>query len=220
MILKNPAIARKNLPCIRYALCIIRFILPLMISFLEGSVKAVRSGFAIVSAGGVGYKVATTRETLAALKSSAGASLWTHLAVREDALDLYGFTKEEELRIFELLLTVPGIGPRSALAILDIATIEMLRSAIAAGNASYLTNVSGIGKKTAEKIVFELKEKVGVAAEGASQALSGDEEALQAMRALGYSIAEAREVLRKVPREIAGGSARLREALRILGGSR
>ena len=184
-----------------------------MIGRIEGNAYAVRAGFAIISAGGIGYKVAATRETLSKIKSEGKAALWTHLAVREDALDLYGFSTEEELRVFGLLLTVPGIGPRSALAILDIAAIETLRSAITAGNASYLTNVSGIGKKTAEKIVLELREKIGAGTESASRILSGDEEALQAMRALGYSMQEARDALRKVPEEVTGGSALLREPL-------
>ena len=188
-----------------------------MIGYLEGAVSAVRAGFAIVSAGGVGYKVFMTREMLAALKPEKTAVLWTHLAVRETALDLYGFASEEELRIFELLLTVSGIGPKSALAILDIATVETLRSAISAGNASYLTKVSGIGKKTAEKIVLELQEKVGASSDGGAAALKGDGEALEAMRALGYSQAEARDALRKVPSDIERSSDRLREALRLLG---
>lgn len=185
-----------------------------MIGHLTGEVFEVKNGYAIISAGGVGYKVHGTRETLATIKTKKEASLWTHLAVREDALDLYGFTEEEELRFFELLLTVPGIGPKSALAVLDIASLATLRNAVFAGNASYLTNVSGIGKKTAEKIVLELKDKVGAAEGGVS--LSGDEEALQAMRALGYTQSEARDALRKVPGEIEKASERLREALRIV----
>ena len=143
--------------------------------------------------------------------------MWTHLAVRENILDLYGFSSEEELRLFELLLTVSGIGPKSGLAVLDIATVETLRTAIAGGNASYLTKVSGIGKKTAEKIVLELQDKVGAIVEGSAATLHGDSEALEAMRALGYSQAEARDALRKVSSEIEGSSDRLREALRILG---
>lgn len=189
-----------------------------MIGRIEGIVSAIRPGFAIISAGGIGYKVAATRQTLASLKQEKDAALWTHLAVREDALDLYGFIEEEELRVFNLLLSVPGIGPRSALSVLDIAPVETLRSAIAAGNASYLTKVSGIGKKTAEKIILELKEKIGVGSEHAARAMSGDEEALEALRALGYSTQEAREALRKVPNEVEGSSARLREALKIVGG--
>ena len=188
-----------------------------MIGRLEGVVSAVRAGYAILSAGGVGYKVFATREALLTLTLDHEAALWTHLAVRETLLDLYGFVSEEELRLFELLLTVSGIGPKSALAILDIASVETLRSAIAAGNASYLTKVSGIGKKTAEKIVLELRDKIGAAAEGVSASLRGDEEALEAMKALGYSQAEARDALRAVPPEIERSNDRLREALRILG---
>lgn len=189
-----------------------------MIGFLEGELKAIRAGFAILSVGGVGYKVGATKQALAGLTIGARASFWTYLAVRENALDLYGFADEEEQRFFELLLTVSGIGPKSALAILDIATVETLRSAISRANAGYLTNVSGIGKKTAEKIIVELKDKVGLSAEGAGAALKGDEEALEAMRSLGYSPAEARDALRKVPHEIANSNDRLREALKILGG--
>jgi Holliday junction DNA helicase RuvA len=188
-----------------------------MISHLEGVVHSSRAGFVIVSVGGVGYKVAATRETLASLKQGAPVALWTHLAVREDALDLYGFRTEEEMRFFTMLLSVPGIGPKSALAVLDIASLETLRSAVAAGNAVYLTNVSGIGKKTAEKIVLELKDKVGAVTTANSASLKGDEEALEAMRALGYSQQEAREALRKVPVTVEKSAQRLREALRILG---
>src|SRR3989344_7108830 len=126
-----------------------------MIGRIEGTVSAKRAGFVILSAGGVGYKIAATRETLAKLKEKESVSLWTHLVVREDALDLYGFRGEEEMRLFELLLGVPGIGPKHSLAILNIASVENLRSAIAAGYSSYLTKVSGVGKKTAEKIVLE-----------------------------------------------------------------
>ena len=188
-----------------------------MIGYLEGEVLHSRIGFCIVMAGGVGYKVSATRETLASLAAGEQASLWIHTVVREDVLDLYGFKTEEELRLFELLLTVSGIGPKSALSVLDIAAVETLRSAISAGNASYLTKVSGIGKKTAEKIVLELKDKVGIGTESAARALSGDEEALEAMRALGYSQIEARDALRKVPEEVVGSKNRLREALKVLG---
>jgi len=213
-ILRKEIIFALLFPLILDARCLI---LTTMIGRIEGTVFAVRPGFAIISANGVGYKVAATRATLAPLKPNTDAALWTHLAVREDVLDLYGFKTEEEMHVFGLLLTVPGIGPRSALAILDIASIETLRSAISAGNASYLTNVSGIGRKTAEKIVLELREKIGAGTESAGRTLSGDEEALEAMRALGYTVSEARDALRKVPQEVTGGSARLREALRMIG---
>jgi Holliday junction DNA helicase RuvA len=186
-----------------------------MIGHVEGVVRKVGTGSVILSTSGVGYKIACMRETASSLQEGTTAALWTYLAVREDALDLYGFPAEEELRFFELLLTVSGIGPKSALAILDIAAVETLRSAIASENAAYLTNVSGIGKKTAEKIVLELKDKVGKASEGLP--MTSDGEALEAMRTLGYSAQEARDALRKVPANIESSSERLREALRIVG---
>ena len=188
-----------------------------MIGHLEGSVVALRLGYTIISVGGVGYKVSATKQALAGLKVGSTASLWTHLAVRENALDLYGFANEEDLRFFNLLLSVSGIGPKSALAILDIAEVETLRSAISRGNAEYLTKVSGIGKKTAGKIVVELRDRVGLGSGESGAAMTGDEEALEAMRSLGYSPQEARDALRKVPHEITAANDRIREALKIAG---
>lgn len=188
-----------------------------MIGYLEGEVRAIRATYCITLAGGVGYKVFATKETLARLETGMTAAFWTHLAVREDILDLYGFALEEELRFFDLLLTVSGIGPRSALGILDIASVETLRSAISSGKAEYLTSVSGIGKKTAEKIMLELRDKVGLGTDGAGTMLAGDVDALDALRALGYSAQEARDALRKVSGDVERSNERLREALRILG---
>ncbi len=188
-----------------------------MIGSIEGSVRKIAPTYAIIAVGGIGYKLAAPKDTLAGLRLGGSVALWTHLTVREDALDLYGFSDEETLRFFELLLTVSGIGPKSALAILDIATTETLRSAISAGNATYLTKVSGIGRKTAEKIVLELRDKVGAGSDASLTAIAGDAEAMEAMRALGYSAHEAREALRNVPPEIEKASERLREALKFAG---
>src|ERR1043166_246477 len=128
-----------------------------MYGYIEGEIKSLRPAHCVVLVGGIGYKVFTTKDALLRYTPGSRAQFWTHLAVREDAHDLYGFALEEELRFFELLLTVSGIGPKSALAILDTVSIGTLRSAIAQNRAEYLTKVSGIGKKTAEKIVLELK---------------------------------------------------------------
>lgn len=186
-----------------------------MIGYIEGEIKAMRATHCVVLTGGIGYKVFTTKDALLRYSPGMRGEFWTYLAVREDAQDLYGFALEDELRFFELLLTVSGIGPKSALAVLDTVSIETLRSAISQNRAEYLTKVSGIGKKTAEKIVLELRDKVGIAMEGA--ALRGDIEALEALRALGYSSSEARETLRKVPSEFENSNDRLREALKLLG---
>src|SRR5579864_9534052 len=120
-----------------------------MIGYLNGSVIKIRDTHCVIETAGVGYKVCATRDTLQSLTLGSSKQLWIHTVVREDALDLYGFEHEDELRFFELLLTVPGIGPKSALSILDIAPVETLQTAIASGTATYLTTISGIGKKTA-----------------------------------------------------------------------
>lgn len=186
-----------------------------MIGYIEGTIRAMRPNHLLVVTGGIGYKVFCTKETIARFDTGDAAAFYTHLAVREDALDLFGFADEEELRFFDLLLSVSGIGPKSALSILDTASVETIKSAVVTGNANYLTGVSGIGKKTAEKIVLELKDKVAPG-DGAI-ANSADIEALEAMRSLGYSAQEAREALRSVGAEFESASERLREALRVVG---
>lgn len=190
-----------------------------MIARLRGTVASVHDHHLVIDVGGVGYKVFATPTTLAGLRPDAAATLVIYTAVREDALDLYGFLRDVERHMFELLLSVSGIGPKSALAIVSLAGIDTLVSAITAGKASYLTNVSGIGKKTAEKIVLELRDKIdslGIA----SAIVDGDEGAIEALRGMGYSTKEAREALQQVPHGVEGESARLREALRALGGTR
>lgn len=190
-----------------------------MIGYLEGVVRARRGTGIVVLVNGVGYKVALTKETFSRFPLESTISLFIYTAVREDALDLFGFETEEALRFFELLLTVSGIGPKSALAVLDMAPTETLRGAIAGGNAAYLTSVSGIGKKTAEKIVLELRDKVGMPASGTG-VIRDDEEALEALKTLGYSLSEARDALHHVPDHVKKSSDKLRAALQILGGAR
>ncbi|HET8581529.1 MAG TPA: Holliday junction branch migration protein RuvA [Candidatus Paceibacterota bacterium] len=186
-----------------------------MIGHLEGTIIATGTESVILSAGGVGYRIFVTPDALARAEEGSAAAFWTHLAVRENALDLYGFAAKDELRFFELLLGVSGIGPKSALGVMSVATLETLRSAIASGDATHLTKVGGIGKKTAEKIVLELRDKVGPAA--ASDADRADLDAMEALVAMGYSAGDAREALKRVPRDITGSNERLREALRGLG---
>jgi Holliday junction DNA helicase RuvA len=134
--------------------------------------------------------------------------------VREDAFDLYGFLEPTELEFFEMLISVSGIGPKGALAILGIASIETLRKAIGTGDTSYLTKISGIGRKTAEKIVIELRDKMGEEKGGTS--LQGELDALEALKSLGYSQNEARDALKKVSPDT-DTNTKIREALKILG---
>ena len=186
-----------------------------MIGQIEGKISFLGAGFAIVDVVGVGYKVRVTADAFKALKPGEKAKFWTHLAVREDALDLYGFLEKEEMDFFERLLKVPGVGPKSALSVLSLAPVKTLRRAIASGETAYLTKVSGIGKKTAEKIVFTLKDEV--TADESGPLLREEADALEALRSLGYETADARAALKKVPSEVAGLNEKIREALRILG---
>jgi len=188
-----------------------------MIASLRGTISFIGTHHLVIDVHGVGYRVFAAPATLASIKTGAEAALIIYTAVREDALDLYGFVHERDRRMFELLLSVSGIGPKSALSILSLADTATLVNAISAGKASYLTGISGIGKKTADKIVLELKDKVaelGIAGEYTE----GDEAALEALRGMGYSLREAREALKRVPDEVEGESARLKSALRTIGG--
>lgn len=187
-----------------------------MIGYIEGEIIHEDIDSVIVRAGGVGYKVYVATSVRDGL-NKAETKLWTYLAVREQALDLYGFSTREELSLFELLLTVSGIGPKSALAILSVAKVSTLKHAIASGDTSHLTSVSGIGKKVAEKVVLELKDKILDAPSESSPELRADVEALEALKALGYKESEARDALREVPADITTTNERITAALKQLG---
>ena len=190
-----------------------------MIGRLKGITVYRGSNYLIIEAQGVGYKVFTTSATIARIGEQKEKILWTHTAVRENAIDLYGFSSEEELAFFRLLMSVSGIGPKSALGILNAAEVASLKRAIASGDPSLLTRVYGLGKKSAERIVVELRERIQKEGfGGAEAALSMEGEALEALEALGYRKEEAREALGK-----AGGEdvrEKLANALKYLGSAR
>lgn len=191
-----------------------------MISYLRGKILSLSLKHAIIDVGGIGYKVACTNDLLSELANKEEASLYTYLAVREDALDLYGFAQSEELDFFEMLITVSGIGPKGALGILGVSSIDVLKRAIATGDTSYLTKVSGIGRKTAEKIVLELRDKLMAHSSSSDKhSLRAESDTLAALQSLGYSQAEAREALKNISPEITDTSARVKEALKLLGRS-
>ncbi len=166
-----------------------------MISYLKGIVLHSDLKSVVLEVGGVGYKIYTNRAVLEDKKEKT-VEFWTYLAVRENALDLYGFATRDELGFFELLLTVSGIGPKSAIAILSVASVTTIKQAISTDDSSRLTKVSGIGRKNAEKIVLELKDKIGnYVFDGKID--SGDEDAIEALKSLGYSEKESRDALKK-----------------------
>lgn len=189
-----------------------------MIARIEGIIVHIDEKFIIVDVSGVGYKLSITIETLTSLVLGEHTSFWVHTAVRENSIDLYGFKSINEMSFFELLLEVSGIGPRSALSILSIAPIETLKRAIATGDTGYLNKVSGIGKKTAEKIIIELRDKLQDYKNDEISGLLRDEsDIIEALKSLGYSQNEAREALKQVPSTMIGTNARIKEALRLLG---
>jgi Holliday junction DNA helicase RuvA len=191
-----------------------------MINSISGKIILKTEKFLTVETAGVGYKISLSPDTLSKVKKTGEEIfLWIHTHVREDILDLYGFLDYSELEFFEMLINVSGIGPKGALSILGITSTETLSKAISTGDTSYLTKVSGIGKKTAEKIVIELRDKLVNKMKGGEEGVSlqGELDALEALKSLGYSQNQAREALKNVSPEL-NTNAKIREALKILGG--
>lgn len=189
-----------------------------MLYSISGTVILKGENFLAVEAGRIGFKIfASTRTIRRAGALGSETKLFTHFHVREDALELYGFLSEGELSFFELLISVSGVGPKSALSIIDVADLEELSAAIHEGRPDLLTKASGIGKKTAERIIIELRNKVESSRSGAVvEKMETDADLVEALSNLGYRREEAREALTKVPKEIVGVEARLKEALRLL----
>jgi len=187
-----------------------------MIATLEGRIVAKGEGYVIVDVGGVGFKVYTPSSLLDRLGGTGQeVSLFTHMHVRENEIALYGCSTPDELALFELLLGVPGIGPKVALNVVSIMSTDALRDAIARGDAAMLTRIPGVGKKTAERVMLGLKDKLGVGLEFVSYpALThADAEVISALTSLGYSIAEAQAALRSLPPEDLPLEERIRRAL-------
>ena len=174
-------------------------------------------GAALVDVGGVGYSVRVPLSVIESVGAGKKVSLWVHTAVRADAIELYGFLTEEELAFFKLLTTVSGLGPKSALGILNSADLGGLKRAIAHGDSQALHKVFGIGKKTAERIVVELRDKL--MSPGQDKGAPGaDAEVIEALTSLGYRLEESRDTLRALGSEGAGDvRERLSLALKRLG---
>jgi holliday junction DNA helicase RuvA len=189
-----------------------------MISQLFGSIIFRGKNYIVLDLHGVGYKVFVSDESLEKVANVGESPLrfYTYHAVREDAQTLYGFLEQKSLDFFELLITVSGIGPKTAMNILSVASVKTLESAVVSGNTSHLTKISGIGKKNAEKIVLELKDKVS--SEGVEHGDVQDEsDALEALKGLGYSERQAREALKQLDSAVKGTGNRVKQALKYLG---
>jgi Holliday junction DNA helicase RuvA len=188
-----------------------------MIGSLEGIIKWKDERMLILDVGGVGYAVFATPALQSALAIGDRAFLFTHLAVREDALDLYGFLEHDELTLFRLLIGISGIGPKSALNVLALADRSTLIHAIQKGEAAYLTKVSGIGKKLAEKIILELRDKVA-GWDTPHTSSSAESDALDALEALGYLPKDTRDIVRALASDLHTSEDIIRRALQVLGG--
>jgi holliday junction DNA helicase RuvA len=186
-----------------------------MLGSIRGKIILKRDKFVIVETSGIGYKISVSTDTIEKLKKTTEeVFLWTHSHIKEDAQDLYGFLDYSELEFFEMLIGVSGIGPKGALTILSVAPIEILKKAIGTGDTSYLTKISGIGRKTAEKIVIELRDKMGK--ENESGSLGQEVDIMEALKALGYSQNEVREALKKIS-GVVDLNTKIKEVLKILG---
>jgi len=198
-----------------------------MIASVRGRVAAVTSDRAVIEVGGVGLAVTCAPSTLATLRPGAEARLATSLVVREDSLTLYGFADDDARTLFELLQTASGVGPRLALAVLAVHQPEAVRRAVASGDTATLTRVPGIGKKGAERLVLELRDRVGGLAGGPAGAVSAawSEQVQQALTGLGWTAGQAEQAVAAVAEELDGQPVPpvpvlLKQAIRLLGRSR
>ena len=197
-----------------------------MLYYVSGPVAVLEPGLAVIDCGGVGYACRTTSHTLAAIRQGEKAKLFTHLNVREDALDLFGFSTEYELEWFKMLITVNGVGPKAALAILSELTVDEIALAISTKDAKSITRASGIGPKIAQRIILDLKDKVksvipdGEIFEnadriGAVTEMPNTSEAIAALTMLGYSQSDASVAVSKLEPTLDVQSL-IKQALKIL----
>lgn len=190
-----------------------------MIASVSGTVRKIGENYLIVAVGGVGLRVYVPRTVLEDVGGiGRSISLHTHLIVRETELSLYGFERDEDLSLFEILLDVNGVGPKVALSILSTLSPELLKGAIVREESAVLQRVPGIGKKTAERIMFHLRDKLDLTAEVPAMPFMSDVDGdvIDVLTNLGFSIVEAQTALQNVPREVTDVDARVQLALQYL----
>lgn len=191
-----------------------------MISYLRGEIIFQDDKSIIVKTDNLGYQVFVTERFLEKIQQEKikNLELYTYLNVREESLELFGFINLEELNFFKMLIGVNGVGPRMALHILSLANLSEIKQAIVNNRAEFLTKVSGVGRKTAERVVMELRYKIDDIKTGKDVKLSTeDEDVIDALIGLGYRISDAREALRKIPRDLKNSQEKLKAALKLLG---
>jgi Holliday junction DNA helicase RuvA len=189
-----------------------------MIYSVSGKLALKGNNFVVIETGGLGLKLFVSEGTLKGLPAVGGsAKLFSYFHVRENGMELFGFLSDDELGFFEMLISVSGVGPKSALAILDVAPMGELSAAIKEGRPDLLTRASGIGRKTAERVIVELKTKVQSSKSGqVVEKMDVDGDLVEALSNLGYRREEARVAVGKVDAKIVGLEERLKAALGIL----
>jgi Holliday junction DNA helicase RuvA len=188
-----------------------------MIAKLTGKIDLMHENYVIVDVSGVGYKVFVTVHALGQLAGKQNIELYIHTYVREDILALYGFVDISELEMFELLISISGIGPKAALGILAIADPKTISMAVLNEDSSILTRVSGVGKKIAQRVILELKNKIKDMPQHEKSQLETDSDAFEALVAMGYSVSESREALKLISNDIKDVGERVKLALKSLG---
>ncbi len=191
-----------------------------MISLISGTIKYKTNKSVVIDAHGVGYEVFALPILLEKVNKDEQVELYTHLNVKEDVMELFGFLDMKEVSFFKKLISVSGVGPKSALNIMSLASLNELQQGISQGDATLLTKVSGIGKKTAERLILELKSKIELDDLDSSQLQSmsnGDSDVIDGLIALGYTIREARDAAKAVDKDIVEVKDRIKAALKSLG---
>ncbi len=191
-----------------------------MLYSISGKVALKGKNFVVIEAAGLGLKVLTNERTIKSCPPVGGdAKLFSLLHMREDGIELYGFHSAEELNFFELLISVSGVGPKSALSIMEVAELSKLAAAIKENRPDLLTRASGIGRKTAERIILELKNKVvAIHSDITVEKMEGDSDLLETLVSLGYRREEARNALSRVDPKLTELQDRLKAALKVLSG--
>ncbi len=189
-----------------------------MISYLEGTIKYKGINYLTILTGGVGYKVSLPNDMLSKFKLNDPISTYIYTHVKDDAIDLYGFTSPEEIAFFELLISVSGIGPKTALAIFSRDKLAKIKEAIVKGDVEFFTSVPRLGRKNAQKIIIELRTKLGSLEDlDLTEESSESKEIVEALKTFGFEKGEVKEALKFIKDVEGSTSDKIRQALKYIG---
>ncbi len=190
-----------------------------MIRLLKGTIELIDDQHILIDVNGVGYHVFASRDVLTRAVVSAAIKVFIYAHIREDMFDLYGFATLEDLKLFEQVITVSGIGPKTAIGIFAIGSREKIIHAIATGDVNFFISVPRLGRKNAQKLIIELKNKIGSLEDLDLSSTSGQEdgEVIEALKSFGFTVREAQEAIRSIDQNISSTSDKVRLALKFLG---